>query len=177
MPLAKTSQSYQQFMEGTLIPGIRKMQETGLAFLSFGVIGISIEVLGSFFDRYPLDQERLSKKRFNAAIDQLFAGLGKEYRNCPHTGTKHDDYCLYAGLRCGMAHIGRPQGKIAFTTRGEALADKNGHLVRDVQGTLILVAEDLADDFQSAWSALKTLSANGKTQKKVTEPYLTITSY
>jgi hypothetical protein len=73
-----------------------------------------------------------------------------------------------------MAHIGRPQGKIASTTRREALTEKNAHLRKDCGGKLILVAEDLADDFVAAWEALKTKSANGQTNKKVTDPFLTI---
>ena len=76
-----------------------------------------------------------------------------------------------------MAHIGKPQGKIAFTTRAEAQADGNKHLEKDVKGALILVAEDLADDFESAWSTLKALSARGKTRKRVTRRYLRIFGY
>ena len=76
-----------------------------------------------------------------------------------------------------MAHIGRPQGKIVFTTRAEAQADKNTHLLKDAQGMLVLVAEDLADDFVAAWGTLKTQSAAGKTKKKVTDPYLTVYQY
>lgn len=165
-------------MEDTLIPGIRKMQSEGLAFLSFGVIGISIEALGSFFDTNPLDQEGHSKERFKKAVDKLFKPLGKGYENrCLCRKNNHDDDCLFRGLRCGMAHIGRPQGKIAFTTRAEAQVDKNTHLAKDSRGMLVLVAEDLADHFKAAWIALKTQSADGKTQKKVTDPYLTLYHY
>jgi hypothetical protein len=105
---------------------------------AFGIIGISIEALGSFFDSDPLEQEGLSKKRFSKAVDELFKPLKKEYDN--------KAVCLFRGLRCGMAHIGRPQGKIAFTTRSEAQADGNKHLNKDHQGMLVLVAEDLAND-------------------------------
>jgi len=165
-------------MDDTLIPGIRKMQSEHLEFLSFGVIGTSIEVLGSFFDTDPLDQEWLSNRRFKMAVDELFKPLGKGYENCCQCKNKrHEDVCLFRGLRCGMAHVGRPQGKIVFTTREEAQADKNTHLARDPQDMLVLVAEDLADDFVAAWSALKTQSVNGKTKKKVTDHYLTVYHY
>ena len=76
-----------------------------------------------------------------------------------------------------MAHIGRPQGKIAFTTRREALVEQTAHLRSARDGKLILVAEDLADDFVAAWEALKTLSSNGSTKKKVTDDFLTINDY
>ena len=162
--------SYQEYVEGTLIPGIRKMQSIqGLEFLSFGIIGISIEALGSFFDLKPLEQGGLSKPRFKKAVDELFKPLRKEYEN--------EADCLFRGLRCGMAHIGRPQGKIAFTTRSEAQADGNKHLNKDHQGMLVLVAEDLANDFVAAWSALKTQCAEGKTKKRVTDPWLTLYHY
>jgi hypothetical protein len=67
----KKTKSYQQYMEYTLIPGICKMQSERLAFLSFGILGISIEVLGSFFDERPLDEQGFSKQRFKRAVDRL----------------------------------------------------------------------------------------------------------
>jgi hypothetical protein len=76
-----------------------------------------------------------------------------------------------------MAHMGRPQGRIAFTTGSEAQADGNKHLNRDPQGMLVLVAENLADDLVAAWKALKAQSAEGKTKKKVTDPWLTLYLY
>jgi hypothetical protein len=170
--------SYQQYVDDTLIPGIRKMQSERLEFLSFGVIGVSIEALGSFFDTDPFEEDGHSSRRFKKAIDELFKPLGRGYENsCSCKNKMHDDYCLFRGLRCGMAHIGRPQGKIVFTTRAEAQSDNNTHLVRDLQGMLVLVAQDLADDFEAGWRTLKTQSADGKTKKKVTDPYLKVYHY
>jgi hypothetical protein len=168
-------QSFQEYMEGTLIPGIRMMQCKGFAYLSFGLIGTSIELLGCFFDEFPLEDEDHSRPRFNTAIDKLFVDIRPAYkRSCPCKGRRHDDHCLYKGLRCGMAHIARPQGMIAFTTRREAFAEKNNHLGRNGKERLILVAEDLADDFVAAWDALKTKSTNGQTKKKVTDDFLEV---
>jgi hypothetical protein len=170
--------SYQEYLEGTLIPDIHKMQHEHLDYLSFAVIGTSIEVLGAFFDAKPLGEDGLSKSRFKTAIEKLFIPLNSRYQvHCPCKKNKHHDHCLYRGLRCGMAHIGRPQGKIVFTTKLEAQADGNTHLGPDPQGLLILVAEELADDFGKAWTALKEQSAEGKTVKKVTDPYLTVYKY
>ena len=174
----KKTKSYQEYMEHTLIPGICKMQSERLAFLSFGILGISIEVLGSFFDERPLDEQGFSKQRFKRAVDRLLRPQNPTYANtCLCKKNEHNDYCLYRGLRCGMAHIGRPQGKIVFTTRDEARSDQNTHLSRDCRGMLVLVAEDLADDFIAGWRVLKTLSENCETKKKVTDPYLTVYNY
>ena len=170
--------SYQQYLEGTLIPGIHKMQRAGLNFLSFAVIGTSIEALGAFFDAKPLGEDGLSKSRFKTAVEKLFIPRNSRYQiHCPCKNHKHHDHCLYRGLRCGMAHIGCPQGKIAFTRRPEAQGAGNTHLCPDPQGLLILVAEELVDDFGEAWTALKALSADGKTAKKATDPYLTVYNY
>ena len=76
-----------------------------------------------------------------------------------------------------MAHIGHPQGKIAFTTRSEAIEDGNKHLERDSQGLLILVAEDLLDHFEAASSCLKLLASDGKTKKKISHPFISMFSY
>ena len=73
-----------------------------------------------------------------------------------------------------MAHVGRPQNKIAFTTRAEAQKENNAHLRKNARRRLVLVAEDLADDFEAAWQALRTLSADGKTKKTVTDDFLAI---
>ena len=176
--MACVKQSYEQYVEGTLIKGITMLQGKGFQYLSFGLIGTSIELLGYFFDGLPLEVEQQAKNRFNNAIDNLFVGIRQEYkRSCPCKSGLHDDHWLYRGLRCGMAHFGRPQGKIVFTTRDEAQKEKNTHLAKDRLGKLVLVAEDLADDFQAAWNALKTRSANGAIDKKVTDDFLAIYSY
>jgi hypothetical protein len=176
--MACVKQSFQEYVEGTLIAGIRVMQCAGFEYLSFALIGTSIELLGFFFDPHGLDDERQARKRFNKAVEELFRPLGKGYGPCPKcTSKNHDDYCLFRGLRCGMAHIGRPQGKIAFTTRREALAEKTAHLRKAPDGKLILVAEELADDFVAAWEALKSKLSSGITHKKVTDDFLAINNY
>ncbi len=165
-------------MDETLVKGITVLQAKGFQYLSFGLIGTSIELLGFFFDGCPLEDDNQGRDRFNSAIDNLFLKISPKYkRTCPCKRRPHDDFCLYAGLRCGMAHIGRPQNKIVFTTREEAGREKHTHLDKDPLGHLVLVAEDLRDDFVAAWNALKRLSSDGMTQKSVTDAFLNVYTY
>ena len=86
-------------------------------------------------DTHPMDEDGHSRKRFRTAIEKLFKPISGEYdAGCMCKNGMHDRYCLYKGLKCGMAHIGHPQCSIAFTTRAEAKVDKTAHLVKDSQG-------------------------------------------
>ncbi|MDY3553648.1 hypothetical protein R5W24_002752, partial [Gemmata sp. JC717] len=89
------------------------------------------------------------------------------------------DYCLYKHLRCGMAHLLRPQGKVAFTNREQALKDGNAHLVVNPQiDKLVLVAERFSDDFATACRALiPQLPELAKRHPKLNEPYLMLHSF
>jgi hypothetical protein len=93
--MASVKQSLEVYVEGTLIPGIRLLQCKGFEYLSFGLIGSSIELLGCFLDSYRLGEDKHSKTRFNSAIDELFVGIRSGYRRtCPCKGTAHDHDCL-----------------------------------------------------------------------------------
>jgi hypothetical protein len=124
------------------------------AYIKFLPVVSCIEFLGACYDEFPfetprMDQRDIVEDRFNKALKELFK---KEY--LPFTKGNHK-YYLYKKLRCSMIHQLRPGKGIMFTTRMEAIADKNKHLTEDEHGHLILVLEDFYDDLEKA--ALKII--------------------
>lgn len=140
-------------------------------YLGFGVIACATEFLGACTDSQPFDKSGLSEKRFNSAIKNHFDSKYHQYlpRSSPHN--------LYKHLRCGMAHIIRPQGHVAFTTRAESVTDGTKHLaVHQPTGKLILISESFLEDFENAARDVKAKMSTGTFSKKLTDPYLPISS-
>lgn len=141
-------------------------------YLGFGTLGCAIEFLGACIDSDPFREERVSRRRFESAIKTLFPAGYHPY------ATKGSAYDLYSQLRCGMAHIMRPQGKVGFTTLAESKKDSTSHLQVDSKtGKLVLVSESLLSDFKAAATALKTHMKAGAYLKKLSDDYLTVTDF
>jgi hypothetical protein len=142
------------FVKNVLVEGLHRMTyEAGLGYLAVGNIAICIEFLGACIDHHEFAVERQSKARFKLGVDQFMSNVNPGYG-------KYNDplsaYYLYKQLRCGMAHLVRPQGKVAFTGRGEALEAGLKHLtVYTPQDKLVIVVEEFFDDFAVACDDLR----------------------
>ncbi|MHB1544014.1 MAG: hypothetical protein ACYCS1_07695 [Gammaproteobacteria bacterium] len=124
----------------------------------------TIELLGATLDKKPFDEPRLSKERFNAALNGLNAfGRYRDFIN-----TAHD---LYQNVRCGMAHV-------VLVGRGVALTQKDDpndgmlHLQKisfKRVDRLILVCEDLYADIVNA---VKEVKSDARYSERLNNPFL-----
>ncbi len=166
-----TNQDVQWFIDTVLLGNIKDMICTqDQHYLGFGVVACAIEFLGACMDSHPYDQQGLSRQRFEAAVKAHFDAKYHPYAD------KNSKYDLYKHLRCGMAHIMRPQGKVAFTTQAESLTDGTQHLqVYATLDKLVLVSETFYADFAEACNKMKQHMAARAYTKQLTDQYLPIT--
>lgn len=151
----------------------RIIYSCGLHYIGFGIIASGIEFLGACLDDKDFNEECLSRKRFEKAIKTTFELKYHQYAD------KDSPYVLYKHLRCGMAHIMRPQGKVVFTTRAESIEDGTSNLmVFSVNSIdkLVIVSEDFYDDFVNACKNVKQKLESGKYSKKLSDPFLSVTA-
>ena len=74
-----------------------------------------------------------------------------------------------------MAHIMRPQGRVAFTTHLESVSDGTYHLqVLPGIDKLVLISETFYSDFAEACKKMKQHMEAGAYTKKVSDQYLPI---
>jgi hypothetical protein len=142
------------FIDTVLLGDLRRMiLDCQLHYLGFGI-----------------NEDGHSKARFNAAIRGLFDSRYVAYID--NRDPRHD---LYTNLRCGMAHVIRPQADIAFTHRRESQEEKTSHL-QIVAGTgkLVLVSEDLYEDFATAAGHLRDRMGRRELAKKPTDLYVSV---
>ena len=158
------------FINTVLLGNIKDMICTNSQhYLGFGVVACGIEFLGACMDSLPFDAQNISRQRFEAAIKTLFDSKYHPYAD------KGAEYDLYKHLRCGMAHIIRPQGKVAFTTHNESITDNTHHLcVEKNTQKLILVSEAFYSDFAEACKKMKNHMSAGAYPKKLSDEYLPI---
>jgi hypothetical protein len=116
----------------------------GSAYIKFLNIAICIEYLGACLDHHPFDKEGESETRFNDALKDLF---DKKYNKYAKAGS---DVYLYEDFRCRFVHQLRPSKKIVLTHREESKVEGTTHLKPIKDGRLVLVLEDLFDDFEKA---------------------------
>lgn len=151
---APPGHSLDSFIASVLADGVKRMvHDAGLGYLATGMIAVGIEFLGACIDRHAFNVDRQSKKRFQKGINEFMSKVNPKYRSF---NRKNSRYCLYKQLRCGMAHIARPHGKVAFVGRGDAQKDGLKHLeVYEPLDKLIIVVEDFCDDFITACADLR----------------------
>lgn len=156
---------------------VRNLKESQpCPYVKFQLIAPNIEFLGACYDEYPFYcppeiKRDVSEYRFNNALNKLF---NKKYKPF---AKKSSTYNLYKLFRCGMVHQMAPGKGVALTTRKESKEDETEHL-KVTNGKLILVLEDLYDDFAKASIKLLEGFENGTiTNKKGNEGYLELTSY
>lgn len=166
----------EEFIDTVLIHDIGRVIDAGCAYLAFGLIAQGIETLGAILDEKEIhdNDKGLPEARFRNAIKDLFNWQGSLYPKYVAEGSEYD---LFKYLRCGMAHVLRPAGKVALTTKKEAEKDGTKHLeVVEETGQLILVIEELYADFVRACKKCKNCIPE-KTHPKLKRDYLTITEF
>ena len=162
--------SVKQFIQTVLINDIGRMiNDCRLYYLSFGVIAQGIEFLGACLDEFPFDDKTQSKKRFKRAIKSLFP-TGYKKHNSPHA-----EFYFYEDLRCALIHTVRPQNRVVLTHRAESVREGTVHL-KEYENHLVLVAEDLYDDFKRACErVIRKIQRGEITCKKVQQDYIIVT--
>lgn len=128
----------QELIRETFINDIKALQDKGFYLFSFILIGQAIETLGVFLDKKPLKAKHQSKKRFALAINKLF---DSRYRKL------NENDWFYKQFRCNMAHLFTPGSTLFLTNKNEK--GEMQHLGRH-QDKLVLVAEELYEDFKNA---------------------------
>jgi hypothetical protein len=167
-----TGHNLESFINTVLIKDLKRMvYDAELHYVGFGNVAVGIEFLGACVDGDPFEQQGLSKKRFAAGIDTYMSQIDSRY------ATYNDQlspFYLYKYLRCGMAHIMRPQGTIGFCCRSDAQKAGYTHLDTVNGGNaLLLTAEGFYDDFAKA-CALLLADLPTKTDAKFQADYLPV---
>lgn len=160
-----------EFIEHPLLYELDRMVNgsSPAAYLSFGQVAMGIEFLGACCDSHPWRVEGESAARFRLGLTTYMAQVDNRYGNL-NTG-KNVDYDLYSYLRCGMAHLVRPQGFFGLVGKGTADADGHVHLEQDqASKKVVLVDVPFFDDFKTACHILlgdlPKLEANDKANAK-----------
>lgn len=129
------------------------------AYLGAGIIAGGIEFFGACLDAHPIAIEGKSAERFCMAVNQLFPNRYRQFsRPPPFTKAVKPVHDLYTSLRCGMAHVLRPQGVFLTGYTAEATEDGNTHLdvvIRDGRSGPVIVVEEFASDFVAAAKQLQ----------------------
>ena len=168
-----TGHSLESFVKDVLLDDLRKMvYDCGLHYLAFGTIAVGIEFLGACTDADPWNERGKSKKRFSAGIDTYMDKVDSLYAVF---NADSSPYNLYRHLRCGMAHILKPQGGVGLTCRSDAASSGMNHL-DEIHGgaAIVMTPEDFFDDFAKACGILLG-DLPAKTESKFTDVYLPVT--
>lgn len=147
------------FLEVVVIRDLRQMITSGLRYLSFAVMGSVIELLGAAYDSDDFHEIGVSRKRFDAALQNIPSLT--PYAHYRGTNTPHD---LYNNMRCGMAHVGKPGKGVVFAERADPTCGRLHLQTREFSGNprLILVCENLYDDIVKAIGYVGTDGASLK---------------
>lgn len=161
------------FIETVLIKQLKCMAYTGdTQYLAFGNIAMGIEFLGACTDTHGFNVSGFSKRRFEAGIETYMKQVDTRYSAYNQPTSPH---FLYKNLRCGMAHIIRPQGSIGLIGKAGAQGAGYAHLDQTPSGTLIMTAEDFYEDFAQACDLL-IADLPSKTDAKFAGTYLPVSN-
>lgn len=114
-------------------------------FISFIIISLGIEFMGSFYDTYDFTDFGQSGKRFKLALSNLFKD--KWYQS--------NTEWIYKNLRGPLIHQYRPGGEISLTSQCKNEAPLDSHLKKSDDGKIIFVLEQLFEDFKLAVQKFK----------------------
>ena len=147
------------FFETVVIRDLGKMiNQAELHYLSFGIMGPVIELLGSVYDYKTFHTtDRIWRKRFNRALKKI----PSLQRYKQYIKSSHD---LYSNMRSGMVHVGLPGKHVVFTQRSDP-NEGGRHLDKDSysgEQRLILVCEDLYEDIVKAVEYVRSDSSTKK---------------
>lgn len=132
-----------EFIQKVFINDLEKLIQAGLFHFAFVIMAQGLEVLGSFLDQKPLKAKDQSKLRFSHAMNRL---MPREYARL------NDNHRLYDQLRASLAHT-FTSSRYVFLTSKSNKEFGNKHL-QELDGKLILVAEDFYYDFKKACNRL-----------------------
>lgn len=157
------------FIEKFVLPDLRKMVEHELHYYAFSVICQGIEVLGSVYDQKPADDYGASETRFDNAITKLFSD--RRYRE--------KQKLFYSVLRGPLIHQLRPGKGLFICCEKKDRISRQNHLEKHPEsGNVILVIEQLLDDFVAAFEKLKRELATRKDldHSKVDQPFIYVST-
>lgn len=131
------------FLEKVVIQELGKLQQAGLSYMPFVLMGQAIEVLGGFLDQKPMKAKGQSARRFANGVNYLFGG---RYR------LLNDKFFLYDKLRNQMTHSFIPGSDLLLLSR----AEDSGSCVHleYKEGKLVLIAEVFYQDICKACERL-----------------------
>jgi hypothetical protein len=149
------------FIQEVLIDEFKEIQQDeDHHYISFSLICQGIEFLGACLDSESFSTKGLSAPRFRRAIYDLFPTSYRPFNQ--GSGRLFD---LYEDLRCGLFHLILPGARLELIRRTEKAQFNAHHLeVKEIQGVnkLILVLEDLFDDYERACQEIMTRINNGR---------------
>jgi hypothetical protein len=154
-----------QFIEVTFITQVGEIVPTH-PYIAFMTMGIGIEFLGKCMNIEDFNEERVSRQRFEEALNHIPAF--SKYLPLIGKGSAFD---LYSTLRCGLAHAGAPKFPITLSSKDE-MANLEYH---DNGKRVNLRCEDFYTDFRTACTELFTMPEPAIT--KLAAPFLAIPDY
>lgn len=120
-------------------------------YIAFITMGNGIEILGKCLSSSSLDEENVSRKRFEDAIENLSAFA--PYR--PLIG-KTNNFDLYKSLRCGLTHTLIPKAPVTLSSKGEM-----SHLIfYGTPSRVNLRCENFYEDFKMACDEIFCMSGD-----------------
>jgi hypothetical protein len=166
-----------KFIEQIVKTDLPKFAATNL-YLGAGVLAGGIEFMGACIDSHPVAVERQSAARFCLALNEFFpTSYHKFSRPAPYTKAVAPTQDLYSCLRCGMAHVMRPQGVLLTGTTREAKADGHTHLKILNRGGIdrpLIVVEQFSKHFVAAVTKLQKRLKASPLPPKLQGDFLTV---
>jgi hypothetical protein len=145
MKITKEPKDMAWFIDTVLIRDVENVAKQGGEYLSFSLMTQGLETLGALLDSHPMEIEGQSSARFTSAVDRWMPVCYHPFNNLG----RNDPHYLYGGLRCGMAHIMRPQKRIML--KGSSPHYSNLEKVTfGGNDYLIVVVEDFLRDYLAA---------------------------
>ena len=142
------------FLNAVVVEELEKLQQAGLTYMHFVIMGQAVEVLGGFLDQKPMKAKGQSARRFAAAVRYL---LGGRYR------LLNENNFLYDKLRNQMTHTFLPGGDLILVNTGR----EEGYTHLEIRDKcLVLVAETFCEDLRRACGRLLQLLKEGRIKPK-----------
>ena len=142
------------FLNTVVLEELGKLQDAGLTYMHFVIMGQAVEVLGGFLDQKPMKAKGQSAHRFAAAVRYL---LGGRYR------LLNENNFLYDKLRNQMTHTFLPGGDLILVRTGE----EKGYTHLEIKDKhLVLVADTFYEDLRRACGRLVQLLKEGRIKPK-----------
>jgi hypothetical protein len=149
------------FIQEVLIDEFKGIQEDERHhYLALSLLCQGIEFLGACLDSEPFSAKGLSAPRFRRAICDLFPTSYHKFNQ--GSGKPFD---LYENLRCSLFHVILPGSRLELIRRSENPKFDADHLaVKEIRGMnrLILVSEDLFDDYEKACKEIIARMRDGR---------------